>query len=323
MIVHCPSCGRAHQASDSLLGQRVRCTECNHVFVIQEDADDAGASSPTPAPTPSSTPETDAPVGEPVSPPPTPTTPTTPAESATPAPREPAASPSPTETPAPAQTPAPATAHSPHVPHVPHVPHSSHPTPWASIARPPAPTPQAPAGAPRFLGRFEPTRALRLGRVLLMAGLVLVVLARGMETITIRGAARLHAKAAYEPVVFDEAWADKIKAATKDLHEPERGKQIKELQDKRNAERAELVEGDWQNLKRADDHAVERGTMRIYWLEWVFLLGALALTFGVVTVASLSSGPERTICFILIAVLAFSVFVGGSAWRTVFLSGAP
>lgn len=302
MIVHCPSCGRAHQASDSLLGQRVRCTECHHVFVVQEDVDDAPATTPAP------TPPTDTVAGE-AAPSPTPPPAEAPAAPA-PTPQEPAASPAPQE----ALTPAPAQA-----PHVPHIPHTPHPTPWASLARPSAPAPQAPAGAPRFLGRFDPARALRFGRVLLMAGLVLVVLVRGMETITIRGAARHHAKASYEPAVFEEAWADRIKTATKDLHEPERGKLLKELQDKRNAERAELVEGDWQDLKRADDHAVERGTMRIYWLEWVFLVGALALTIGLVTVASLSTGPERVICLILIAVLAFSVFVGGSAWRTAFL----
>lgn len=43
MIVHCPSCGRAHQAADSLSGQRVRCTECQHIFVVvQEDTAPSG-----------------------------------------------------------------------------------------------------------------------------------------------------------------------------------------------------------------------------------------------------------------------------------------
>ncbi|MEI7836532.1 MAG: hypothetical protein WCK05_08975 [Planctomycetota bacterium] len=256
MIVHCPSCGRAHQAADSLSGQRVRCTECQHIFVVvQEDTAPSGS-----------------PAGgagnllhdEPASP--------------------------------------------------------SEPVP--ASARTSRPALSALRGeSPRVLGQTGSARVLRVARLLVLGGLAFVVLARGLETITVRGASRLQAKAALEPALFDEAWADRLEAGTKDLREPERGKQRKELSDKRDAERTELSETDWRGLKRAADHAVDRGRIRIYWLEWLFLLGALALTTGLIAVAGLGAGPERVICLVMIGVITFSLFVGGTAWLTGFRLG--
>lgn len=244
MVVHCPSCGKAHQAADSLLGQRVRCTECNHVFVVEaEGAPAAGSNALTESDTDAS----------------------------------------------------------------------------SSPAKPPKSALQALRNeSARAAGFVNSANLLRVGRVLLLGGLALAVLARGLETITVRGADRLRAKAALEPAEFDEAWADRLESATKDLREPDRGKQRKELAEKRDAERAELSETDWRDLKRDAEHAVDRGRIRIYWLEWTFLVGALALTTGLIAVASLGAGPERIICLVIIGVLTFSLFVGGTAWLTGF-----
>ncbi|MCY2925620.1 MAG: hypothetical protein NT031_09295, partial [Planctomycetota bacterium] len=79
-----------------------------------------------------------------------------------------------------------------------------------------------------------------------------------------------------------------------------------------------LSETDWRDLKRAADHALHRGRIRFYWLGWLFPLGALPLTAGLILVAALGAGPERVICLVMIGVITFSIFVGGTAWVTGF-----
>jgi len=147
-----------------------------------------------------------------------------------------------------------------------------------------------------------------------MAGLVLVVLARGLGSLFVLAAARTQAKLVMDPATFDDRWADRIEKETDEFTGADKTQRLAELHKKRDEDRNKLLKGEWRDLKRDAEYAASRGRIRAYWLEWIFVIGAMALTFGLVTVALRGAGAERIVCLIMIAIITFSLFVGGSAW---------
>ena len=51
-----------------------------------------------------------------------------------------------------------------------------------------------------------------------------------------------------------------------------------------------------------------------YWHEWLFIIGSVVLALGLLTVAFTGKGPEQWISYIMIAIITFSIYVGGTAW---------
>lgn len=213
MIVKCPFCGKAHQATESMVGRQVRCTGCKRTFT-----------------------------GEP-----------------------------------------------------------------APEAAAPSPHPAAKSGGPGPTGAC--CRGAGLGKLLLVGGLVMVVLARGGGGIIDRSADRAKAGLAEARSTFSEEWQDKFEGVD-DAQERRR------LEEGRDSARAELTTGKWRRLERAAAHAANRELIWRYWLQWVFVAGAIALMLGLCAVGFGGSGAERTVCLVMIAIITFSIFVAGSAWGT-------
>lgn len=283
MIVRCPSCGQAHQASESLIGQRVRCTECSHVFIVEEDQSDT--------PAPASTPPAQAPAQQVAEPAPQPAAPA-PAQ----APAEPqaggAATPPPTVT-------------------VPHVPARPAPRPAPEPWTPPRTRTSAPLG---FLQAVTAKRALKVGRVLLLVGFGLVVLARGWRNAAALYADKCAAQLSDRKAEFEEDCTDEIERKTENLKGPEKFKKTEELEAAQKEARHKKAKGEWRDLERAAKHAADRSRITVARLEWVFVLGALAAVIGLIAVGFYGTGTERTVCLVIIAIITFSLFVGGNAW---------
>jgi hypothetical protein len=51
-----------------------------------------------------------------------------------------------------------------------------------------------------------------------------------------------------------------------------------------------------------------------YWTEWVFVLGSILLMIGLILVGFTGVGAERIICLAMIAIITFSIYIGGIAW---------
>ena len=51
-----------------------------------------------------------------------------------------------------------------------------------------------------------------------------------------------------------------------------------------------------------------------YWTEWIFVIGSILLMIGLILVGFTGVGPERIICLAMIAIITFSIYIGGVAW---------
>jgi hypothetical protein len=130
-----------------------------------------------------------------------------------------------------------------------------------------------------------------VGKPLLFVGLVLVLFGRGCDAISMRSVGRTNAL--YETAKLDD---EKKRAESKEKSsKDEDNKELKQLYE--TAQRASLEHSKW-----------------AYWYVWIFVFGTLLLMIGLLLVAFFGQGPERWVAYIIIAIVSFSIYVGGAAW---------
>lgn len=187
------------------------------------------------------------------------------------------------------------------------------------------------------------------GTVMLLLGLVMVLVSRGCSTLA--GRSKSSAAAKYQ--LLQNEFSDKQAAKRADVEETiaelnetrtdlrnqivdvqrreERDaiqKQLSEIDKKLNDERKSLRKIEADSLK--EQRRLQRGKWReqyesardsslykstgSYWREWMFVIGTVILAIGLLTVGFTGRGAERTICLIMIAIITFSLYIGGVAW---------
>jgi len=171
----------------------------------------------------------------------------------------------------------------------------------------------------------------RSAQYLLISGLVIVVVARGCDTLSQRNVGRLAAKQAAARQQFDDQWETKRLAIQQQIDKltaktpatPENTKSIADLRTQltetlklQGEARKELTEGNWRNLEIAARNAKGDQAMWAYWHEMLFVAGAIAFTVGLILVGFGSQGPERWIALGILAIITYSLFVEGAAWST-------
>jgi F0F1-type ATP synthase assembly protein I len=198
--------------------------------------------------------------------------------------------------------------------------------------------PRRPYGGLTLTGVYEVA-----GRPALLAGLMLVLLARGCDTVSERSVGRAESKLALAKNAFDDQWQlkgdkvqvqieetkdklskerektaadrsqDRINSLQKDLEDLDHERQ--ELNDDEAKERAELDRTAWRKLSNNARDAKARSQINAYWWEILFVLGTLVLAFGLLAVSWTGTGPERWVCLIMLAILTLSMYVYGFAWK--------
>jgi hypothetical protein len=118
-----------------------------------------------------------------------------------------------------------------------------------------------------------------IGIILLAAGLFLVVLSRTSESVFNRSAARTQAR--YQLAQADSDEYDET--------------ELTELRDSANNANANVMA--WG-----------------FWLSWPFMIGTLMLTHGLLVLAFTGQPIEQRVCVVMIAIITFSLYVGGFAW---------
>jgi hypothetical protein len=187
---------------------------------------------------------------------------------------------------------------------------------------------------------------------LLIVGIVLVLTARGCDRLGTRSVARLHAKNKSAENQFKDKWQakqqvfddeieryqelrkDEIKKKqeasepysaeqlqrhndTLDEYDDSISKQrekITELQEEKAETERTLAKGEWRQLKIASRDASANNAMNAYWYELLFVFGSQLLVVGLLIMGLGGQGPERWICLIMLAIITFSLYVGGIAW---------
>ncbi|MEM7682999.1 MAG: hypothetical protein AAF288_13685 [Planctomycetota bacterium] len=170
--------------------------------------------------------------------------------------------------------------------------------------------------------------------VLLLVGLVLVVGARGMDSLAAAQSARLTAKLSLAQAEFNQEYAGKtvgleaelrklatdLSAAEADARQgliDQQSAKRTELQDinqEKADKQAELDAGEWRELRDEAENAKHTAVMRGYWHDVGFVGGTVVLTLGLVVVGFFGRGGERWVCLVMIAIITFSLYIGGMAW---------
>lgn len=189
-----------------------------------------------------------------------------------------------------------------------------------------------------------------LGKPLLLIGLMLAILGRGCDATGMRSVARTDAAYQQEMIKFKLEWDGKrattnLKLAKKqrevsditekmfkpDVKDDDRKSYQKQLDDlnkemkpwseeitksfaDQTMERAEKEANAWKSLREASLKASNSNRMWSFWYELAFIFGTLVLVLGLLIVAFSGEGAERWIAYVMMAIITFSVYVGGAAW---------
>jgi predicted Zn finger-like uncharacterized protein len=151
-----------------------------------------------------------------------------------------------------------------------------------------------------------------IGRLLLLAGFVLVLLSRGGDSVGMRGVAASAARLNDARAEFEDKW-DRKESELGELSS-EGLERRRALRDEKNKERRRLERDEWADLRSDARKAGSAYVIWSYWREWLFLVGTLALAVGLVVVGFGGCLPEKIACLLMLLVLTVSLYIGGLAW---------
>jgi len=171
---------------------------------------------------------------------------------------------------------------------------------------------------------------LGIAQAVLMLGLVLVLTSRGCDSLGMRNIAKLKARADHEERSFEskhKAIIEGIEAelANDKLNDKAKADLTKKRDEAVEARRKELPLNKVKRteLENAANDAVSSNLTWGYWREMLFVAGTILLALGLSSVAFVGQGVERYLCFGLLGIIVFSIYVGGAAWFTSIVSGLP
>jgi hypothetical protein len=162
---------------------------------------------------------------------------------------------------------------------------------------------------------------LATSRAVLVLGLFIVVLARGCDAVGRRSADAAAARLNLARTEFAEKWDQKRKdyekeqaslvAIAENNRTDAQKKRLQELTESinkipadRQAEQEKLDKGDWRSLQETGARNTIAGPGREGW----FVFGSLLVIFGLLGVASVTTGPERVLALVLLVVVVMSYF---------------
>lgn len=183
---------------------------------------------------------------------------------------------------------------------------------------PRGPQPYGPRGALSAPGAW-----LALAQGVLMIGLTLVLTARGCDGLGARNVGRLKAKVDQETLAFENAYTQDVaqlqaELGAEKLAEKTRTDLQKRLDERRKQHETDRRNNDveWSAMRNAATEAAAANIVWGYWREMLFVAGTILFSLGLLAVAIGGVGAERYLCFGMLAIVVFSVYVGGAAWFT-------
>lgn len=169
--------------------------------------------------------------------------------------------------------------------------------------------------------------ATLLGHPLLLAGLLLVLLSRGCDSVATHYAERVQAKSQLTQSRFKDEWDAKraeihkqqqrVKARVPQTDAERKilenlSKELDKLDEDKQREQAELTDGSWKALANAARDAEANNQMWGFWRTCVFWFGAVALSTGLVIVGFTSQGADRWMCLAMLAIVVYGLLTGST-----------
>lgn len=194
---------------------------------------------------------------------------------------------------------------------------------------PPAPPPKPSLGerlAPAVSAAGSWTRGWRTrlaGKSGVLAGLLLVLLARGCESVSQHNVVRREALATLARSDFEAEYAAleaKLEARIDTLQEEggrledlaEVENELTEVRQRRQTEQERLAATRWRKLREQADSAEARHHAASYWRQWLLLLGTAVLAASLTTVLATARDPaHRWLAVVLLAIVLWSLLVSG------------
>ncbi len=203
--------------------------------------------------------------------------------------------------------------------------------------------PQSPPGKPERwkvsselasdLGRLS----LLAGRPMVAIGLVLVLLSKGCDSISRRGVERAEAIAQRAPDQFDDELKSKQADIQRQIDEitargeikPEEQKKkeqkkkeeltksLNDLTTRSAQDRKAKASGEWRVMDIASRTAKTDDKINGYWRELFFVFAAIVLSLGLLVLSWGAEGAERWVTLMMLAIITFSLFIGGSGWTAI------
>ena len=178
--------------------------------------------------------------------------------------------------------------------------------------------------------QFDLLRMVKpVGQLLLILGFLMVIGFKGCDTISQRYAERLKAQATLATREFNYEYDLRQSRLELDREEinakPELtdydqtrlediDESLSELQEQRNEEQRRLRRTTWQRLEHNANTADANRQQWSLFYTLGFVFGSMTLTVGLLIVGLTGEGAKTWICLGILAIIAFSIYVGGTAW---------
>lgn len=166
-----------------------------------------------------------------------------------------------------------------------------------------------------------------LAHPLLVIGLLTVVLTRGCDQLGDRYAERLQASYKLAQTTFEDKW-DLLRLSNSQEASSIRGKtpinendqsrlqaiteELVAMNQQRTQERANLATTTWRYMGIDARDAKLNNDMWRFWRGILFFFGTILLVSGLLVMGLSRQGPEKWLALVMLAIILFSIYVGGS-----------
>ena len=172
------------------------------------------------------------------------------------------------------------------------------------------------------------------GQILLLAGLVLALLARGWDTVGDRHAAAANLRVQKEITEFEDDYQDELDDLRQeeadlqnreDFDNSDRDRLAEIRQEIRDLQRQQAREQDrqrdrWDDLRRSARETQAENQLAKPWREGLFVFGTILFSLGLLGIGFTTEGPVRWFCLVLLAIIVFGLFFGDGWTSSAFAS---
>jgi hypothetical protein len=164
------------------------------------------------------------------------------------------------------------------------------------------------------------------GQILLLAGLILAMLARGWDAVGDRHAAGVTARVQKEMSEFNDKWEDRLDKlqdeenairADENFTAADRDRLAALREEQQDIERERVADqrrqqARWSDLERSARESEAENRLAKPWREGLFVFGSLLFAMGLLGIGFTTEGPVRWFCLVLLAIVVIGTFYGTS-----------
>ena len=177
--------------------------------------------------------------------------------------------------------------------------------------------------------------ALNSSRLILAVGLLLVLVVQGCDLVARRQVDRLQGMSQVARAQFQDEWDRKrigLEDQRSELQESSNGsatdqardqqivKELSQLGERMKTEETNRTRHEWRYDSLAARDAQANYMTGAYWRSLLFVFSSIVFVVGLLSVGRAAIGPECWLAWTMLAIVVYSLFVGGGVWNPMILS---